>query len=343
MSKDSLVKLNDALGYGFSQKNIAELTEELPAEILDGVAPYLKQISGYNRATTKLYLPFNIIKKTRTDFVLHFLKNKRKKLSFPPTQNYAGLKFRVEFEKHASRVVSLKKNKPSILVTHDVDSLDSFKKIRQVLEIEKSLGVTSVWYVVGEIQKQFLEKYPELEKHTFLHGVNHSGTLLANLKEFEKQVPRYAINQGFRAPWLHHSPALFDVLEKTGFKHDSSIPTFEEITPFISPGGCGDLISFKPILQNGKIASFTEHPVTLTQDYAFYNRYACTPTQITEYYTSMADFIVENNGLVTLLTHPDEKDSGSKDGLKVYEDTLEHFVDNYSKLLRVIDKSGALV
>lgn len=247
-----------------------------------------------------------------------------------PVHSDEAAALRIAFGSALSRekIARSKKPTPRIVFTHDVDSFDSMKRIQDVLEVEESFGVESCWFVVFKVREAFFGRFPELAEKSFSHGFNHEGTLLASEKRMREELAAGVWNEGFRAPWLHHSPEMFEVLSGLGVKFDSSLPNFENVTPFFPPGGCGEIIPFQLLGEDFKPLGITEYPVTMVQDYAFYVRYNSSSREILEYWQKRSDSLIERGGLVNLITHPDEKDTGSQAGLRNYERILEHLSKN---------------
>ena len=270
----------------------------------------------------KLYLAFA---KTGLRVPSLFKKMRPKKKLVQHSDEAARLRMAFAGALHEEKIVGSRlRTTPAFLFTHDVDSESSLKKIPELLALEESFGIRSFWFVLSGLREKLFARFPELEERSFSHGFKHDGTLLSGEATMREHLRQSVWNRGFRAPWLHHSTALFGELAKLGVRFDSSIPNFENMTHFIEPGGCGEIIPFDLFGRNFKKLGVREYPVTLYQDYAFYNRYGSSDGEILDYYRGRIDFLAENGGLVNLLTHPDEKDSGSQRGLKNYGKILEH-------------------
>ncbi len=306
---------------------------------------YLRKANSRRKLSTT-YGAFCFLTRAGVRRYLSRLNFLRRQKEIPPHRDEAFELRRKFFDFFSPRIV-LKPPRPAVVLTHDVDNALGFEGIRRMLDAEESLDLESNWYVVNEAKNAFFDEFPELRKRSFMHGLNHSCLLLEEVNRspasLSEEIKKNSVNRGFRAPWLHYSPEMFDCLQAAGVAHDSSVPSFENFTPFMSPGGCGEIIPFKPFnFKRRGFHSFVEYPVTAYQDYAFYTIFRSTQQRMFEYYASRLDFVVSNNGVFNFLTHPDEKDSGSTEGIKIYRRVLERVSEKYADIASVITPEAKL-
>ena len=130
---------------------------------------------------------------------------------------------------------------------------------------------------------------------------------------FSKRVPfiNEAIKKynavGFRSPMVHRNLRW---QQKLNIEYDASCFDYDTFQPF--PGGTGSIWPF----QAGK---FIEMPYTLPQDHTMF--YVLKVKDIT-IWKNKIEWILKNNGMVLLLTHPDYLND--KKNMKMYEELLDY-------------------
>lgn len=206
--------------------------------------------------------------------------------------------------------------KTAIILTHDVEDIKGLKNIPKILEVEKKYGFQSSWNIVPykyNIDNKIIDYIQSCGCEIGIHGYNHDGKLYYSEKIFEKRT--YWINKaieeynavGFRSPLMHRNLYW---LQKLNIEYDSSTFDYDPYQPF--PGGTGMIFPFIA----GK---FVELPYTLPQDHTLF--YVLKVKNI-DIWKNKIDWIVKNNGMILLLTHPDYLTE--KNHLNYYEELLSY-------------------
>jgi peptidoglycan/xylan/chitin deacetylase (PgdA/CDA1 family) len=202
------------------------------------------------------------------------------------------------------------------VLTHDVEGPAGLHNLPQVLEIERRHGVVSSWNFVAEdytIDGGLFEEVVAAGCEVGLHGVSHDCSLFESRSSFEEQLPkihRYLARwevDGFRSPATHRNP---DWMPEIRAAYDSSFPDTDPFEP--QPGGCCSIFPFF-------LGDLVELPITLVQDHTLWEILRRDEIGL---WTEKADWIIENGGLVNLITHPDYLDRPSR--LRMYEEFIEY-------------------
>ncbi|MDA3885156.1 MAG: polysaccharide deacetylase family protein [Candidatus Delongbacteria bacterium] len=187
----------------------------------------------------------------------------------------------------------------AVILTHDVDTEEGFDNIPNILKIEEELGFKSSWNIVPykySIDQGIIDLINKSGHEIGIHGYNHDGKLFYSEKEFSKRVPKInkAIKKygakGFRAPMVHRN---LEWLQKLDIEYDASCFDYDPFQPF--PGGTGSIWPFKA----GK---FIELPYTLPQDHDLFFMMKRNDIDI---WKKKTDWLIENKGIILLITHPD--------------------------------------
>jgi hypothetical protein len=190
------------------------------------------------------------------------------------------------------------------IVTHDVETLAGLNFAGNLMDINDSFGIKSSFQIIPE------ERYPASEEtlttirsrgfEINVHDLKHDGHLFDEHEEFLKSAERinkYAErfgSKGFRSGALYRNTDWFGAFS---FSYDMSVPNMGHLDP--QPGGCCTVMPFF-------VGDILELPVTTTQDYSLFHildRYTIElwKEQVTE--------IMENNGLISFIVHPDYLDT----------------------------------
>lgn len=204
----------------------------------------------------------------------------------------------------------------ALIITHDVEEQDGFDYIPKLIEIDEKYGFKSSFNIVPykyRIDKGIIDLIKENGSEVGIHGYNHDGKLYYSEKIFNERVPY--INEaiktydaiGFRSPMVHRN---IEWLQKLDIQYDASCFDYDPFQPF--PGGVGSIWPFIA----GK---FVELPYTLPQDHTLFYVLKVKDISI---WKNKVDWIVRNNGMALLLTHPDYlKDVQN---MKLYEEFLDY-------------------
>lgn len=228
------------------------------------------------------------------------------------------------------------KNKAFALVLrHDVESLKGMQNCYKLLELEKKVGLKSSFNFVPERYRVSDELLDFIRNNGFevgVHGLKHDGKLYMTKKIFLKRAE--LINQyldkwrsyGFYSPSAHHNLHWIHNIKIT---YDSS--TFD-IDPFEpQPDGVNTIFPF--IVKNSSTSNtYIELPYTLPQDFTLFILMQETNIDI---WCEKVDWIVKNNGMILLNTHPDymhfenNKKRIDQYPVKLYVDLLQYIHTKY--------------
>jgi peptidoglycan/xylan/chitin deacetylase (PgdA/CDA1 family) len=187
----------------------------------------------------------------------------------------------------------------AFVLTHDIETAEGQSFVREVAEMEESMGFRSSFNFV-------LERYPldfalmkELRDRDFevgCHGLKHDGKLYNSKATFAKNaaklntyLKKYEM-VGFRSPLTHRNPDWMQMLE---IEYDSSFFDTDPFEPI--PGGTMCIWPFF-------LGHFVELPYTLVQDYTLTSVLGETTPRI---WLDKVEFIKEYRGMALLNTHPD--------------------------------------
>lgn len=225
------------------------------------------------------------------------------------------------------------RKKFALVLTHDVERDNGQKKCINLSKIEEDYGMVSSFnfiperYTVSPVLRLYLEnKGFEIG----VHDLNHDGKLFRSKKIFESRVPKinYYLKEwkavGFRAGAMHHN---LDWIGKLDIEYDCSTFDTDPFEP--QPDGVKTIFPFWVNNNNG---GFAELPYTLPQDFTLFilmNMKDCG------LWKKKLDWIVENEGMVLINTHPDymyfnnNEYGKEKYSVQIYRDFLEYVAEKY--------------
>jgi peptidoglycan/xylan/chitin deacetylase (PgdA/CDA1 family) len=187
----------------------------------------------------------------------------------------------------------------AVILTHDVEGPAGIENIPRVLEIERRHGFVSSWNFCAEwysIPGDLFDAVRSAGCEVGLHGIAHDGRLFRDRASFEANLPkihRYMREwgaSGFRSPATHRNADWMPDLECL---YDTSFPDTDPFEP--QPGGCCSIFPFF-------IDDLVELPITLVQDHTLFE---ILRDRSVERWVEKSQWIIEHNGLVNLLVHPD--------------------------------------
>jgi hypothetical protein len=207
-----------------------------------------------------------------------------------------------------------RKNPPSIIVTHDIDSEKGLERASALKKIEDDFGISSTWFVVAgeysipnQIARYLAEGYSEIGSH----DMKHDGRLihikrqeelvnrLKNSKETLEQTFEGKKVTSFRAPLLQFNSRIISALERAGYESDFSLPCWEPVHPSTMQGfGVESACQFEI---NGVI----EHPLTLFQDHQVLKVLGISTSKAIRFWMEQLGVIRAFDGDVVFLIHPD--------------------------------------
>lgn len=247
----------------------------------------------------------------------------------------------------------------ALVLTHDVESQAGLERVRQLAELEMSLGFRSSFNFVPEGSYRVPSELRNwLTANGFevgVHGLHHDGKLYSSANVFRERARR--INRylkewgsvGFRSPFMHHN---LEWLHSLNIFYDSSTFDTDPFEP--QPDGVNTIFPFwvpSPALsgtyKNGmSLSGYVELPYTLTQDITLFLLLSQKNSQI---WKTKMDWVAKNGGMVLFDTHPDylalfpERPGFAQYNANIYIDFLTHIRDGFAnRYWHVLPKKLAL-
>ncbi len=224
----------------------------------------------------------------------------------------------------------------AVVATHDVETRAGLKLgTRQLLQVEAKIGIRSTWNIPSTRYPITPDDLTPLAKAGEIggHDTTHDGRLV--LLNPTKMVERlrdcrlgleekgHVKVSGFRSPLLQHSRELLSATSRAGFTFDSSVPSWELLSPTsFKPHGVGTVFPFP-------VDGTLEIPVTLPQDHQLVRAMGLKPSEAVERWRELSSWIKRVGGVCVLLVHPD------------YEFALPEFMSEYEMILRILFETGS--
>jgi hypothetical protein len=188
----------------------------------------------------------------------------------------------------------------SAIMTHDVEAAAGRDACRELMDIDDKYGIKASFNLVPQgsysVSADFLASIRDRGFEIGIQDLSHDGRLFDQRGEFERRarlINGYANEygaKGFRSAVLYRRPEWYDVLD---FSYDSSIPNTARLDP--QRGGCCTVMPYF-------IGDMVELPVTMTQDYTLFH--LLSERSIALWQTQIR-LILEKNGLINFIVHPD--------------------------------------
>ena len=219
----------------------------------------------------------------------------------------------------------------ALAVSHDVETqLGLEDGAGRLIEVEKELGIRSTWNLPTNrypLSSQLVIALAE-NGEVGCHDTKHDGRLLfASITDKLDRVKRCRERleflsrrpvRGFRAPLLQHSRELVETLGKAGYEYDSSMPSWEPLSPTsLKPHGIGAVFPFL-------ISGLVEIPVSMPQDHQLIRVGGLRVAEAVDQLLEVSRWIKGTRGACVLLVHPDYE-FGQEEGRKEYLRLLRSF------------------
>ena len=191
-----------------------------------------------------------------------------------------------------------------VLLTHDVDTAEGQALIPEVARVERELGFTSCWYVVGdryELDHGLLRELRQGGHEIGLHGARHDCKLAylprremaRRLDRCRGMMERHQV-AGFRSPALLMTAAL--TRELCGrFVYDSSVPDTDVDTICAPHRGCSTVFPYYK-------DDLLELPLTLPLDDRLL-LLGMSAEQMIKTWLAKMDWIQQLGGMTVVTTH----------------------------------------
>ena len=217
----------------------------------------------------------------------------------------------------------------ALAVSHDVETqLGLEDGAGRLIEVEEELGIRSTWNLPTNRYPLSSQLVIALAENGEVggHDTKHDGRLFfASITDKLDRVKRCRERlevlsrrpiRGFRAPLLQHSRELVETLGKAGYEYDSSMPSWEPLSPTsLKPHGVGTVFPFL-------ISGLVEIPVSMPQDHQLIRVGGLGVADAVDQLLEVSRWIKKTGGACVLLVHPD------------YEFSQEEGRDEYLRLLR---------
>lgn len=186
----------------------------------------------------------------------------------------------------------------ALILTHDVETAEGISLAVELADLEQTHGFRSSFNIGGwyDVDPGVVRELTDRGFEIGIHGLRHDRTLFSSRAAFDAQRPELASlarrfgAEGFRSPSTYR---VFDWLAELPVSYDGSIPHSDPFEP--QPGGCCSLWPFF-------IGDVVELPYTLPQDYTLFTLLGHNSPAL---WIEQADRIVQEHGLIHLLSHPD--------------------------------------
>lgn len=231
-----------------------------------------------------------------------------------------------------------RKNPPSLVITHDIDSEKGLQKAAGLMKVEEKLELKSTWFLPSDEYRLNRALVQELAKssHVGSHDTKHDGRLI-QIQKHSDLVQRLMSSRlrlesiigktvdRFRSPLLQFSRRIIKALAEAGYKMDFSAPTWEPVHPSTMSGfGVESVQAFK-------VDEIVELPLTLTQDHQVINLLGMSCREAMKLWIEQAKLIRSVMGDIVLLVHPDYSFSQH---LPEYQELLENLVEVHTHFNR---------
>jgi hypothetical protein len=194
----------------------------------------------------------------------------------------------------------------ALVLTHDVEGLIGYGRVRQLIELEKRLGFRSSFNFVPEgqyrVQRVLREELVQEGFEVGVHDLNHDGKLYRSESGFRKKAQRINLYLrewkavGFRSAFMLHNLNWLGELEVL---YDTS--TFD-IDPFEpQPDGVGTVFPFW-VPGCGSRPGYAELPYTLVQDSTLF---LLLREKTIAVWREKLDWIANCGGMALVNVHPD--------------------------------------
>jgi peptidoglycan/xylan/chitin deacetylase (PgdA/CDA1 family) len=205
----------------------------------------------------------------------------------------------------------------AVVLTHDVESAAGLKLTLELAALEEDRGLRSSFNIVSSWYPIDMGIIRELQDRGFeigLHGIHHDRSMFSSRESFESQLEAVAEGarklgaEGFRSPATHR---VYEWLAELPVLYDCSIPHSDPYEP--QPGGCCSVWPFF-------IGDVVELPYTLPQDHTLFTVLGHKTIDV---WRRQVEGVVELNGLVQCVTHPDPGYLGDRAKRALYADFLD--------------------
>lgn len=236
----------------------------------------------------------------------------------------------------------------AFVLTHDVEGPQGLARVRELAELEMSLGFRSSFNFIPEggdyeVSRQLRDWLVEHGFEVGVHDLHHDGKLFRSPSQFRGDAQK--INAylktwnavGFRAgfmlhrlSWMHDLDILYDASTFDVDPFEPQPDGVNTIFPFWIPK------PFRPqeIPSSNSRSGYVELPYTLVQDSTLF---LSLGERTVEVWTKKLDWIADRGGMALVNVHPDyvnfagDKHTWRKFPARLYSEFLQHVAQRYDK------------
>ena len=223
----------------------------------------------------------------------------------------------------------------AFITTHDVETDVGQGRCRQLMNLEKELGIVSSFNFIPERYEVSESLRDEIVGNGYevgVHDLKHDGKLYVSLEKFIESAEK--INNylkswnsvGFRSGAMHHN---LEWLHRLNIEYDASTFDFDPFEP--QPDGVKTI--FPLWVQNTETGSgYMELPYTLPQDFTLF---ITQREKNIDIWKKKLDWVASHGGMVLLITHPDYMNFSGKKfrfdeyPISFYRELLEYVKARY--------------
>jgi hypothetical protein len=189
------------------------------------------------------------------------------------------------------------------MVTHDVEGAEGAAFCGELMDLDDSFGVRSAFQVVPDAPwarngdtRHLVEQVKRRGFEVNVHDLSHDGRLFGDRDVFLRRAAeinargREFGSRGFRSGAMYRRQDWFSDLD---FSYDMSVPSVAHLEP--QRGGCCTVMPFF-------LGRVLELPLTTAQDYTLFHVLGDYSTRL---WREQIDRILEQNGLISFIAHPD--------------------------------------
>lgn len=224
----------------------------------------------------------------------------------------------------------------ALVIQHDVDTQKGHDNCYKLMEIEKGLGVKSLYSIVPErypVSRSLLDEIRNKGFGIGVHGLKHDGKLFSSEQHFKESAVK--INQylkewrsvGFTSPSMHRN---MDWMHMLDIEYCNSTFDTDPFEP--QPEGTGTIFPYYVRKDNNNHKGYIELPYTLPQDHLLF---IILKEKNIDIWKKKLDWIADKGGMALFNTHPDYMNFNCKKHqleeypIRFYAEFIEYIKSRY--------------
>ena len=224
----------------------------------------------------------------------------------------------------------------AFVLTHDVESQRGLERVKQLAELEISLGFRSCFNFIPEgpyrVSPELREWLVRSGFEVGVHDHRHDGKLFSSHSNFCQAASRinHYIEEwnaaGFRAGFMFHN---LEWIKKVNVQYDSSTFDTDPFEP--QPDGVESIFPFW--VANGNDSGYVELPCTLVQDSTLF---VVLQEQSNHIWKQKLEWIRDRGGMALMSVHPDYMNFSA---IEATEDQFQ--VKHYAEFLSWVKRNNS--